>query len=282
MKNTNLFSENRIKKSTIKYFVISFSAFIVLLAICSVILLMHSLDYDIGNLVEGSTTTTEPADEIETSVYSVDDLEGKSNLLFIVEAEAKSVDFMFVVSTDFDSKSMMVKCVDGSSKMSYDGTNLTVNNIYYKDYEVGVKKAVLENFEIPIDKFVVFDKEQFEDVLSLFNGFSINVESPVNYKSKDFNLSLTKGIQELSPNLTYKYLRISDNLTREKIICDIIKSVLTTDYIDNSEKLFTSFVNLCSTDISVIDYSETVDRLKTYCYADDKFYPEVYVEGDEQ
>lgn len=281
MNNKNLFSENKVKKSTIKYFVISFSIFIVLIAVCSVVLLMHSLDYDIDNLVDNSTTTTTGvSDETDNNIYSVNELTGKSNLLFIVENEEKSVDFLCVVSTDFDNKSMIVNCIDGNSKMQYNGLNSTVNSIYSKDYEIGIKKALYDS-GFSIDKYIIFNQNQLEDVLSIFNGFSINVQSAVNYKSHDFNLILEAGIQELSPDLTYKYLKISDVSTREKILCDIIKSVLTADYADDSEKLFTSFVNLCKTDISVIDYSETIDRLTAYCYADDKFYPEVYVEGDE-
>ncbi len=281
MNNKNLFSENKVKKSTIKYFIISFAVFIVLLAVCSVILLMHSLDYDIGNLVDNSTTTTTDIfDENETTIYSVNELTGKSNLLFIVETEEKNVDFLCIVSTDFDNKSMTVDCIDGNSKMEYNGVNSTISSIYLTDYELGVKKALNEN-QISVDKYIIFDNSQLQDVLALFDGFSIEVHNTVSYKSYEFNLSLEKGKQDLSPDLTYKYLKVSDNSTRERIICDIIKSVLTTDYIENSENLFTSFVNLCDTDISVIDYSESIERLRVYCYADDKFSPEIYVEDGE-
>lgn len=281
MKKNNLFSENKNKKSTLKYFIISFSAFVVILAVFSVAILMHSLDYDLGNLVGNSTTTTTNIyDETESNVYSVNDLTGKSNLLFIIKDEI-NVDYLCIVSTDFDGKSMTVNCIDGTSKMQYDNSNITVSSIYSKDYEPGIKKA-LSNNGIEIHKYLVLSNDQLKDVLSLFDGFSVNVQNPVDYKSQDFNLNIETGVQELSPDLTYKYLKISDISTRERIICDIIKSVLTENYTDNSDKLFTSFVNLCETDISVIDYSESVDRLKAYCYAEDKFFPQVFVEDEEQ
>lgn len=283
MKNKSLFSENKIKKSTIKYFIISFSVFIVLLAVCSVVLLMHSLDYDISNLVENSSTeTTTDLNDVDNTEYSVDTLEGKSTILFVVETDEKSIDYLCIVTTDFDNKSMTVQCIDGTAKMAYNGGSVTVSSIYSAEYELGIKKSLAENYNITPDKYIIFDDDQLEDVLSLFDGFSINVQNDVNHKSQDFNLTLESGKQDLSPDLTYKYLKISDVSTREKIICDIINSVLTPDCVDNSEKLFTSFVNLCDTDISVIDYSDSIDRLTVYCYADDKFYPEVYVEGDEQ
>lgn len=280
MKNKELFSENKIKKSTIKYFIISFSVFIVILAVCSVVLFMHSLDYDISNLVDSSsTTTTAPVDENVSNVHSVNDLTGKSDLLFIVE-NIDGVDFICTVSTDFDNKSMQVLCVDGSENLSYEGKILKISSIYIEDNVPGVKKMLIDNYGITIDKYVIFDSDGLKEMLSMFDGFSVNVIENVNYKSNDFNLALSSGIQELSSDMTYKYLQISENKIRESIICDIIKSVLVADYVEDSEKLFTSFVNLCETDISVIDYSETVDRLSAYCYANDKFYPEVYNKGD--
>mgnify|MGYP003397379759 FL=1 len=280
MKNKELFSENKIKKSTIKYFIISFSVFIVILAVCSVVLFMHSLDYDISNLVDSSsTTTTAPVDENVSNVHSVNDLTGKSDLLFIVE-NIDGVDFICTVSTDFDNKSMQVLCVDGSENLSYEGKILKISSIYIEDNVPGVKKMIVDNYGITIDKYVIFDSDGLKEMLSMFDGFSVNVIENVNYKSNDFNLALSSGIQELSSDMTYKYLQISENKIRESIICDIIKSVLVADYVEDSEKLFTSFVNLCETDISVIDYSETVDRLSAYCYANDKFYPKVYNKGD--
>ena len=281
MKNKNLFNENKVKKSTIKYFVISFALFILLLASCSVILFMHSLDYDISNLVGNSTTTTtETTQEEESISYSVNNLTGKSNILFVIEAE-NGVDFLCVVSTDFDNKTMKVKCIDGGENVSYNGKTLRISSVYSMDYERGIKKFLLDNYNINIDKYVIFDKKQLKEVLNLFDGFTIDVNNSVDYKSQDFNLTLSAGVQELSSDITYKYLQISNNQTRETIICNIIRSLLVEKYVNNSESLFTSFVNSCETDISVIDYSESVEALKTYCYSDDKFYPEIMKTGDE-
>ncbi|MBR5202484.1 MAG: LCP family protein [Clostridia bacterium] len=279
MKNRNLFSGNKTKSSSFKYFIISFSAFIVILAICSVFLFMKSLDYDISNLVDSSTTTTNLSEESTTELYSVNEISGKSNILFIVE-NGEGVDFVCTVLTDFDKKTMIVKSIDGSEDFKYKNKTLKLSSIYNMDYQLGVTTALVENFGISIDKYIIFNQKQFEDVLSLFDGFSINVQEDVNFKSHDFNLNLSKGIQELSPDLAYKYLRISNRPVREKIVCDIIKSILVVDYIENSDYLFKQFVNLCKTDISVIDYSESIDKLKTYCYAQDKFFPTAFDEGD--
>ena len=72
-----------------------------------------------------------------------------------------------------------------------------------------------------------------------------------------------------------KYLVISDNNTRSNIICDIINSILIPKYTENSQELFTNFVNNCETNISVIDYSETIDDLVVYSKSEEKFLPTV-------
>ena len=42
------------------------------------------------------------------------------------------------------------------------------------------------------------------------------------------------------------------------------------------------FANLSQTDISVIDFFDSLETLETYCYADDKFVPQPFSEGDKE
>ncbi len=116
--------------------------------------------------------------------------------------------------------------------------------------------------------------------LSSFNGIAVNVSEDINYKSSDFNLELEKGKQEISGEKALNYLLICDSKQREKVICDIITSVLTADYFEGAEKLFKKFANLSKTDISVIDFFNSLEMLEAYCYADDKFLPQPYSDGD--
>ena len=97
-----------------------------------------------------------------------------------------------------------------------------------------------------------------------------------------FNLELSKGKQEISGEKALNYLLICDNEQREKILCDIITSILTDEHIENAEKLFKKFANLSETDISVIDFHDSLKALETYCYADDKFLPQPFSEGDNE
>ena len=52
------------------------------------------------------------------------------------------------------------------------------------------------------------------------------------------------------------------------------------EYVDNAYALFKEFVNSSKTNISVIDYSESIESLKIYCYAEDRFDVIPYYNGE--
>ena len=110
--------------------------------------------------------------------------------------------------------------------------------------------------------------------LALFNGITVNIEDDINFKSTDFSLELSKGKQEISGEKALNYFMICEN--KEKVLCDIIESVLDGEHVDDAENLFKRFANLSKTDISVIDFYDSLEILKTYCYAEDKFFPQPF------
>ena len=273
-KNKNLFEKSSHDKGSFKYFIIAFGAFVLILALASVVLFMYSIDFDFDGFVNkpdeqpiaSTESTTEP-------VYSVDSLTGKSTVLFVCADSKEEFDFAFTVECDFNSKSMTVKCVDASSKITLNGNSSICGEIY-KNYSINeLKSAFNENFNVKIDKYFICNRTGAKEILSLFDGITVNVAENIDYDDDGISLELNKGEQTISGAYTLNYLLISDNSTREQIICAIIKSVLTPQYTAKSQNLFTSFVNAGETDISVIDYSESIDNLIVYANAEDKFLP---------
>ena len=277
MKKNNIFKKQKSRNGFLKYFIIAFSLFLVILAGFSAFMFMRSLDFDIGNLVENPTADGSPTEtELITNSYSVESLSGKSTVLFICVDGNNKLDFAFTVLTDYDGKTMRVKCVDGAVAAAYNGVHSDYGTIYALNSVDGLKNAFAENLGIQAEKYALCSESQFKDILSLFDGISVNVADDVDYRSADFNLELDSGRQTLSDDYTFKYMLISDNKVRESIICDIINSVLLSEYTENSDYLFKSFVNSCKTDISIIDYSEEIEKLIIYSKAEDKFLPEIY------
>ena len=277
MRKNNIFKKQKSRNGFLKYFIIAFSLFLVILAAFSAFMFMRSLDFDIGNLVKKPTAVDSPTEtDPVTNSYSVESLSGKSTVLFVCADGDNTLDFAFAVLTDYDEKTMRVKCVDGSVSAVYNGLQSDYGKIYSSDSVDGLKTAISENLQIQTEKYVLCSETQLKEILSLFDGISVNVLSDVDYRSADFNLELDSGRQMLSDDYAFKYMLISDNGVRESVICDIINSVLLPKYTENSDGLFKSFVNSCKTDVSIIDYSEEIEKLIVYSNAEDKFLPEIY------
>lgn len=273
-KNKKLFEKSSRDKKAFKYFIISFSVFILLLSMASAFLFMYSIDFDFNNFVnKPDSETTETQNDVTEINYTVDSLSGKSTVLFICADSKENFDFAFTVNCDFDKQTMVVKCFDKQTVIPVGNSKLNCGE-FYKNHSVqDFKKALADGYQINADKYFICDRASAKEILSLFDGVTVNVPENVNYNSNGINLELEKGEQNISGAYALNYLLISNNSTREKIICDIINSVLVPEYTDNSQKLFTSFVNAGETDISVIDYSQAIEKLSIYANSEDKFLP---------
>lgn len=257
------------KNKKLKPFLLAFSAFIIILAVCSVFLFMNSIDYDFDNIF-GNTTEeqTETTEKPEQEKFFVSSLSGKSNILFAVKGDDGSFSSAFLVLTDFDDETMMVELIDDCAGLS---------SSYKESSDNGLKNFITSLYGVNIDKYAIFEQKQFKNVLSMFDGITITFDQPVDYKSHEFNLKIDSGVQTISGDMAYKYFSVIDNSQREKVLCEIIYSVLSPEYVEKSDVLFKEFVNSCVTDISIIDYSEAIDDLKIYSNAEDKFLPTPYI-----
>lgn len=270
-KSNNVFDKNISSKSA-KYFIIAFAFIILILSVVSVVMFMRSIDFDINNLT--GKTTTEPIENLQTSVQSdasLSQIITKSKILFICEKD-NNLDFLCFIDTDFEKSYMNVSCYDDSDLAS---ENKSFDEIYTEKSVDGIIEILSTHLNTEIEKYIICSRTQLRDILSLFDDISINVSKFVDYHSFDFNLELREGKQVLSSDYIMKYLVISDNNTRSKIMCDILNSIIVPRYTENSQKLFTNFVNNCKTNISVIDYSERIDDLIIYSKSEDRFLPTV-------
>ena len=277
MKNGNdLFSKPKKiknKNPNFKYIVLSFSLFIVILSAFSVFLFMRSLDFDLGNIID-RTKTEESSDSQsnEAQTYSVSELSGKAVYLLMLTDDSSNADFGFIITADFDSKYISIESFDANQKLS-DGK--TYREIYDTEFISGLKSRLNADYDLSVDKYIICTASQFKRIIASFGGATVDVTEDVNYKSSEFNVVLDKGTQKLSDEYAYKYLAISEIHEKSRIMCDILTSALTPENSEKSDDLFKIFVNNCKTDISVIDYSNSLEKLRIYSNAEDKFYPSV-------
>ena len=125
-----------------------------------------------------------------------------------------------------------------------------------------------------------FNKKDFKTFLSKFDGINVNIKEKIDFKSQEYNLYLEPGEQSVSGDIAFKLLAICDDKTVEPLLCDVINSILIPKYIDKSDSLFKTFANSCITDISIIDYTDKIEKLRIYANAKDKFRPTPYMVGE--
>ena len=270
MNNKNMFSSTKERK--LKPFLISFAIFFIILICCSFFLFMNSINYDFDNLVENNTTEAAQNETEEiTHNYSVSDLSGKSNVLFIVKDDTNTIDLAFIVMADFDEKKMQIEYIEDKNVMT---------RVYSTEGEKGLKSNLSNRYNITIDKYALFNEKDFKSFLSKFDGIKIDIKNKIEYKSHEFNLTLEAGKQTVSGDIAYKLLTVIDDGDLENLLCDIVDSLLMPKYIEKSDSLFKKFVNSCVTDISIVDYSDKIDKLTIYVKAEDKFKPIPYKFGE--
>ena len=115
--------------------------------------------------------------------------------------------------------------------------------IYTENGFDGLNKYFTDNWGFSTDKYAVFTVSSLRKFLSLFNGISITVAESIEYHSSSIYLELDKGYQSLSGEKVLNYLMICDDKYKEKVLCEIISSVLKPEYADNGTKLFKNFAN---------------------------------------
>lgn len=280
-KNKKLFEKTTRDKKAVKFFVASFGTFVLLLSMVSAFFFMYSIEFDFDNFVnKPDSETTEIQNDITEIKHTVDSLSGESTVLFVCADGKDKFDFAFIVDCNFDNQTMIVKCFDYKTVLAFNGGMLSCGELYKKYSVQDFKIALLESYKIDVDKYFVCDRANAKEIFSLFDGITVNVIENVDYNANGINLELSKGEQKISGAYAFNYLLISDNVVREKIVCDIINSVLVPEYTDNSQKLFTTFVNSGETDISVIDYSQAIEKMSVYANSDDKFLPFTEAEVD--
>ncbi len=279
MNNKSIFSNRKKLKSSTKNFIIAFGIFILILGISSVVLFMYSLDFDLSNLVE-TTEQEETTSEYVSKTYSVESLTGKSNVMFVVLDEKEDLEFICCAMLDFDNKSFKIKQINGDSQINFGDRYKSVSGIYCDKGENGLKDLMLDYCNISVDKYAIFDKSGLKKFFLSFNGIVVNVPQNISYHSNEFNIEFEAGEQSISAEKTVNYLFAIDGELREKALCDVAISILNKDYVKNADRIFKKFVNSSKTDISVIDFSDSLETLEVYCNAEDKFLPTPFSDGE--
>lgn len=244
-----------------------FLCFVVVLGSVSTLLLWRSLDYDFNNLfVRGDVTTTKV---VTTTDVAENEYSGEYVFLVSVTSDdGKQALFHNLICVDLSEKTFRVVPVDGG--IADTDTGLTCDELLVQN---GVKSLVgflSEYYSTDINKFVLLTESGYKSFFRAMGNITIKVSEDISYDTDDMFLELKRGENTLTPDKTYKYMKYlcetRDGYERAKANAEIVVAAFnayyTADRFNSADNTFSIIIDYCSTDISIVDFTNAKDEMK--------------------
>lgn len=264
-----------------------FICFVILLGAVSTFLLWRSLNYDFNNIFnktdEESTTapiTTEKADFI---VY-----EDKALFLVAVTSDdGKELRFVNLVDVDLGEKNIRIVPFDHtvkskSEKLSYE--KVLVNS--------GIKELVSSveaDMNINVDRYILLTDTGYKSVFRALGDIMVKVNKDIEYDTPDMFFELKRGDNTIAPEKVFKYMKYICETEKgyecSRLNAEIVVSAFEAFYniekFNYADTLFSKLINYCSSDISIVDYTENKDKIEYLVPKTSKEKLKVYVSEKE-
>lgn len=249
-------NERQAKLRRTRAFVVSFAVFILVFGTVSLLVFMHSLDFDLGNLTKKpenpTDATTQPLAEVPVQTQILD-----ANVLLICCANNDRPMLLAVVSSDKTQQQISVSLFDEASE-----------TVFFERYKnggiAGLKAAVADVYGISIDRYVRVTEGNLKRIVSEIGDISVQVPEPIRYRGEEYSLFLDSGEQSLTGDLFVKYLKYPSGTGKAEAVRALVDKTLHTFRDDNRDALYSKLFNWSDTDISVVDNADTNGLVSTF------------------
>ena len=258
-KSLSFIGEQKKKSKNLKHFIIAFSVFVILLGSVSVLMFMKNLNFDLSNVFSSAETTTELTTEATTEP---EPQTGSAKVLVFCENSEHTLDYVMLISCDYEQMKMTVLDIPVSTSVSYNGFDGSLNAYFTQYGATTLKDAVVNSLKLEADRYIKYNDSQFRNFLTKFEDVTVNVESAIDYPSD--GLILNAGEQALSADLYMKYLNYCDSYHKADAFSQFLKIVFSKQYAVKAESLFSYIANNSQTDLSIVDFKAHEDRLVAF------------------
>ena len=149
-------------------------------------------------------------------------------------------------------------------------TGLTCDELLVKN---GVKSLVAflsEYYATPVTRYVLLTESGYKSFFRAMGDITIKINEEVSYDTEDMFLELNRGENVLTPDKTYKYMKYicetRGGYERAKANAEIIVAAFnayyTADRFNSADSTFAVIIDYCTTDISIVDFTNAKDELK--------------------
>lgn len=264
-----------------------FIVFVILLGSVSTFLLWRSLNYDFNNIFAKSdeeSTTSVPTTENSDDVV----LQGEALFLVAVTSDdGKEARFINLIDVNLSEKTVRVLPFDHtekSNKLKSSYEKILLNN--------GVKElvsAVEEDENADIDRYLLFTDSGYKSVFRALGDVTVRVNNDVEYDTPDMFLELKKGENTIAPEKVFKYMKYICETEKgyecsrlnAEIVVSSFEAFYNIEKFNSADALFSKLINYCKSDISIVDYTESKDKIEYLIPKTSKEKLKVYVSEKE-
>ncbi len=278
----DLQQKNKKHKKRNVILIVVFLCFSILLGSVSMLLLWRSYNYDFNNMFvkqDESSTSAPTTTEVDSATYS-----GNYEFLIAVTNENKTETlFLNLICVDLSEK--VIRVVPLDSNISDKKTGLDSHRLLI---EKGIQTTVdfLNSFYgIAIDRYVLMNENGYKSFFRAMGDITIKVSDDVEYDTEDMFLELNRGENVLTPDKTYKYMKYlcesTEGYERAKANAEIIVAAFnafyTAERFNSADNTFSIIIDYCTTDISIVDFTNAKDELRYLLPASSKEKMKVFV-----
>lgn len=191
------------------------------------------------------------------------EVSGKTNLMCLVTKD-ESLLFVQLIQFDMDNKSY--KVANLKPETVADGVSLY--DTYKNSGSENVKNAVETLLSTKFDYYIQMENDDFVDFFNDLGKVNYAVASDIRYKGDNLGVSYSVNVKagEQSLNgtqvtgLIRYYLEQNNMSAANDLTINFLQQQINSENYTNREELFTKLISLCSTNITVRDFSSAGDE----------------------
>ncbi|MDR3314346.1 MAG: LCP family protein [Oscillospiraceae bacterium] len=249
------------------HFLLGFLAIFLLLGVISVIIMQRDglLDQLFGGKADPTqdALTTEPPEGWQYTGSAV-------LLLSETDDSGTALRFVALLRVDLAKRSFNIFPLSPQAKAPVNGEEITLEQAMQRGGVKQLKAAAEALTEGRIDKYIQSRDAGFTQAVNTMGSVPVQVPQRVEYKSKDFTLTLSAGMNNLPGDRLLRYFRYlgtlqADGLRQQgELLRVMLETYLVPKYAESPEKLkqrYEKLVNLAETDVNSIDFDAQTDML---------------------
>lgn len=267
-------TEKSVKASKTRRFLISFAITVLVFALISVLFFLKTIDFDLGNLFDRGEeeTTVQSTDTNKVNTY-------KGTYYFLVcctDSDEENIRFISLIGAYCEQTSFRVLSISTSTEITVDGTKLSINEHFRQGGIKRLVSAVKVYSGLDIKNYAVSKDSGFRTSVNSVGTLSVKIPENVNYKTDEVNLTLIAGTQGIKGDSLLKYLRWCGTKGEKglkyqsEIMCCMLDQFIVSKNYNKSENLFSKIINAIESDISIVDFKNSLPYLEYLCTLEER------------